>query len=100
MSEAPITGTYDLRLVGLSIAIAILASYSALDLAGRVTAAEKKTRVFWLLGGATAMGLGSWTVHYIGMLALRMPMRVLYDVPTVVLSLLTAVLASAIALSE
>lgn len=43
------------------------------------------------------MGLGIWSMHYIGMLALRMPMPVLYDWPTVLLSLAAALVASSIA---
>jgi diguanylate cyclase (GGDEF)-like protein/PAS domain S-box-containing protein len=91
-------GTYDQRLVALSVVIAILASYAALDLAGRVTAAEKSRRLMWLLGGATAMGAGIWLMHYIGMLALRMDMPVEYSIPTVLLSLFAAIAASGIAL--
>src|SRR5882757_5288376 len=91
-------GTYDQRLVALSVVIAILASYAALDLAGRVTAAEKRRRFLWLLGGATAMGAGIWLMHYIGMLALRMGMPVEYSIPTVLLSLFAAIVASGIAL--
>jgi diguanylate cyclase (GGDEF)-like protein len=92
------TGTYDYRLVALSVVLAMGASYAALDLAGRVTAARLWARVFWLVGGATAMGLGIWAMHYIGMLAFKMPMPVLYDFPTVGLSLLAAIGASAVAL--
>src|SRR6185436_3099663 len=55
-------------------------------------------RWIWLTGGATAMGLGIWAMHYIGMLAFHVPVPVLYDGPTVVLSLLAAVAASAVAL--
>lgn len=91
-------GVYDLELVALSVVIAMFAAYAALDLAGRVTAAQKWSRFFWLVGGATAMGLGIWAMHYIGMLAFRMPVNVLYDLPTVLVSLLAAISASAIAL--
>jgi diguanylate cyclase (GGDEF)-like protein/PAS domain S-box-containing protein len=91
-------GFYDYRLVALSVLLAVGASYAALDLAGRVTAARGPARRFWLLGGATAMGLGIWAMHYIGMLACRLPITVLYDVPTVVLSLCAAIAASAVAL--
>jgi two-component system, sensor histidine kinase and response regulator len=93
-----LSGSYDYRLVVLSIAIAIFASYAALDLAGRVTAARGFARTAWLGGGATAMGLGIWSMHYIGMLAFGMGMPVLYDWPTVLASLLAAILASAVAL--
>ena len=89
---------YDRHLVVLSVLIAIVASYAALDLAGRVTAARGRARAIWLAGGATAMGIGIWSMHYTGMLAFQLPLPVLYDVPTVLASLLAAVLASAIAL--
>ena len=91
-------GSYNYPLVALSVLIAMFASYAALDLAGRVTAAGGWTRVVWLLGGAGAMGTGIWSMHYIGMLAFILPIPVAYHWPTVLLSLLAAILASAIAL--
>src|SRR5712692_1450904 len=90
--------SYDYRLVALSVFIAMLASYAALDLAGRVTSAHGRARLLWLNGGAIAMGMGIWSMHYIGMLAFRLPIPVQYDWPTVLLSLLAAILASAVAL--
>jgi two-component system sensor histidine kinase/response regulator len=96
--DALLRGSYDYRLVALSILIAMLASYAALDLAGRVTSARGAARAMWLSGGAAAMGMGIWSMHYVGMLALRLPVVVEYDWPTVLLSLLAAILASAIAL--
>lgn len=89
---------YDFRLVGISVAIAILASYSAIDLAERTFASRKSARLAWLICGSMAMGIGIWSMHYIGMLAYVLPIPVLYDVPTVMVSLLAAVLASAVAL--
>jgi two-component system sensor histidine kinase/response regulator len=91
-------GSYDYRLVVLSVVISVLASYAALDLAGRVTSARGVARTLWLSGGAVAMGIGIWSMHYVGMLAFLLPVPVQYDWPTVVASLLAAVLASAIAL--
>jgi len=96
--QTALVSSYDRRLVVLSVLIAIVASYAALDLAGRVTAARGRARAIWLAGGATAMGIGIWSMHYTGMLAFQLPVPVLYDVPTVLASLLAAVLASAIAL--
>jgi two-component system sensor histidine kinase/response regulator len=95
---AALTGSYDYRLVVLSVLIAILASWAALDLGARVTAARNRARAMWLAGGAVAMGLGIWSMHYIGMLAWSLSLPVLYDWPTVLLSLLVAMLASGIAL--
>src|SRR3984957_83747 len=93
-----LVGTYSPPLVALSVVIAIFASYTALDLAGRVTAARGRVRVLWTTGGAAAMGLGIWSMHYIGMLAFILPIPAFYNWPTVVLSLLAAMLASAVAL--
>src|SRR5579859_234343 len=91
-------GYYDTRLVALSVFIAVVASYAALDLAGRVTSARGWVRYLWLSGGATAMGTGIWSMHYIGMLAFRLPVPVQYDWPTVLVSLLAAIFASLVAL--
>jgi len=96
--STPLVGSYDYPLVGVSVIIAICVSYAALDISGRVTAAHGKSRIYWLTGGAAVMGLGVWAMHYIGMLAFRLPILVLYDWPTVLVSLLAAVLASGIAL--
>jgi diguanylate cyclase (GGDEF)-like protein/PAS domain S-box-containing protein len=93
-----IPASYDYRLVALSVVIAIFASYVALDMAGRVSATRGFARLNWLIGGAIAMGTGIWSMHYTGMLAFRLPMRVYYHVPTVVLSLLAAIFASFVAL--
>jgi PAS domain S-box-containing protein len=92
------TSSYNVGLVALSVSIAILASYAALDLAGRTRAARGALRRVWLTGGAIAMGLGIWSMHYIGMLAFHLPVPVLYDVPTVIASLIAATAASAVAL--
>ena len=96
--DVVIAGSYDYRLVALSVVIAVAASYAALDLAGRVTAARGRVRALWLGGGASAMGTGIWAMHYVGMLAFRLPVAVEYDWPTVLVSLAAAVVASAIAL--
>src|SRR5487761_72646 len=93
-----LAGWYDHRLVALSVVIAMCASYAALDLAARTAAARGRARIAWLSGGATAMGIGIWSMHYIGMLAFYLPIPVLYDVPTVLVSLLAAIFSSVIAL--
>jgi two-component system, sensor histidine kinase and response regulator len=93
-----LAGSYDYRLVTVSVFIALLAAYAALDLAGRVTASRGFARYLWLTGGAFALGLGIWSMHYIGMEAFLLPVRVLYDWPTVFLSLFAAIAASGLAL--
>src|SRR5438128_3714154 len=98
MAAVNLIGSYNYALVALSVLIAMFASYAALDLAGRVTAAGGSTRAVWLLGGACAIGTGIWSMHYIGMLAFILPIPVAYHWPTVLLSLFAAILASVIAL--
>jgi len=98
MAAVNLIGSYNYALVALSVLIAMFASYAALDLAGRVTAAGGWTRAVWLLGGAGAMGTGIWSMHYIGMLAFILPIPVAYHWPTVLLSLFAAIAASVVAL--
>jgi PAS domain S-box-containing protein len=93
------SGYYDYRLVALSILLSILSAYAALDLAGRVTSVHGPKRLVWLCGGATAMGTGIWSMHYVGMEAFHLPIPVQFDWPTVLLSLLAAILASGVALA-
>jgi len=91
--------TYDPWAVGLSVAIAVFASYTALDLASRVTAAERRAAILlWVLGGAFSMGIGIWSMHFIGMLAYQLPIPLAYDVPITLLSMLPAIAISALAL--
>lgn len=92
------SGTYNYWLVALSCGIALFTSYTGMSLAERVTDTEGVGRHAWLGGGAIAMGTGIWCMHTIGMLAFRMPITVRYDVPTVAISLLLAILASLTAL--
>src|ERR1700719_4136891 len=98
MAALNLIGSYNYALVALSVLIAMFASYATLDVAGRVTAAGGWTRAVWLLGGAGAVGTGIWAMHYIGMLAFMLPTPVAYNLPTILLSLFAAILASVIAL--
>ena len=85
-------------LVGLSVVIAILASLTAIDLAERVHASQGGVRRLWLASGAVAMGLGIWTMHFVGMLALNLPMHVTYAPTHLALSVAVAIGASWFAL--
>jgi PAS domain S-box-containing protein len=97
-AQAALNGTYDLVLVGISILVAVFAAYAALDLAGRITAARGKTRIAWLGGGASVMGLGVWSMHFVGMISFELPVPMSYAVPPTLLSLVFAITASGIAL--
>jgi NO-binding membrane sensor protein with MHYT domain/two-component sensor histidine kinase len=94
-----LAGSYNYWLVLLSVVVAIIASYVALDLTSRVVAShENGSEAFWLAGGAASMGSGIWSMHFIGMLAFRTPIPLSYDMPITTLSLLIAVAASWFAL--
>lgn len=93
-------GTYNLPLVLLSLVIATLASYTALDLAAFISLLEKRTlRRAWLAGGAVAMGTGIWSMHFVGMLALSLPIPLGYALTDTGASLAIAVLVSYFALT-
>lgn len=98
MHSSPLLATYDIRLVAVSVLIAVCASYAALDLVERITLAGSNSRLGWLSGGAIAMGTGIWSMHFTGMLAYHLPVDVYYHIPTVIVSLLLAIVASLIAL--
>jgi diguanylate cyclase len=91
---------YNIGLVMVSVLISIGASFAALSLSDRARAATTVgSRRFWLAGGSVAMGVGIWSMHYLGMLALTLPVPVFYFWPTVLLSMLLAIAASSVALS-
>jgi diguanylate cyclase len=93
-----LAGSYNLWLVLTSLLVAMFASYTALDMAGRVSESRGKAARLWLLGGSMAMGIGIWSMHFLGMLAFRLPVPMGYDPIITLLSLLSAVAASAFAL--
>jgi NO-binding membrane sensor protein with MHYT domain len=90
-----VTGTYNPYLVALSILVATFASYTALDLGGRVEPAQGPPHRIWLAAAAAlTMGGGIWSMHFVAMLAFELPMPVSYDVGLTVLSLMLAILAA------
>ncbi|MEX3959105.1 PAS domain S-box protein [Trinickia sp. EG282A] len=93
------SGTYNPLLVFVSFVVAFLASYTAIELSSRISLLpQARGRTSWLVGGAIAMGIGIWSMHFIGMLAFALPIPVGYDLSTTAASLLIAVLASLVAL--
>jgi len=93
-----LSGTYDKWLVIASLLMAMLASYTALDMAGRVASAQGRAARYWLAGGSVAMGIGIWSMHFLGMLAFRLPISMGYDPTITLFSLLIAAASSTFAL--
>jgi NO-binding membrane sensor protein with MHYT domain/two-component sensor histidine kinase len=92
-------GDYNLGLVALSVVVAAMASYTALDMASRVTQSRGRDARLWLVGGAFAMGAGIWSMHFVGMLAFSLPIRMAYDFPITMASMVIAIVISGFALS-
>jgi diguanylate cyclase len=91
--------SYNFWLVTISFAVATLASYTALDLTGRIfLLASARLRHAWRLGGAAALGVGIWSMHFIAMLAFTLPIPLGYDFTTTATSLGLAIGASYLAL--
>jgi PAS domain S-box-containing protein len=91
--------SYSLGLVLFSIVVATLGAYVAVEVAQRVRAAHGRRRVLWTCGGALALGLGIWSMHFVGMLALQLPVLIWYDALFIALSAVAAVVGCAIAFS-
>ena len=91
--------TYNPWLVTLSVIVAILVSYTALRLTERVAGAERRAGRLWLLGGAVSMGVGIWSMHFIGMLAFSVAITLRYNLLINLASLFIGMLTSLFALS-
>jgi len=86
------TGDYNLWLVVLSYAVAVLASYSVLDIAAHLKRLHSPfNKRFIHIAGAMVMGAGIWSMHFVGMLAFKMDMAMDYDPWLTAVSLLAAV---------
>ncbi|KYM75023.1 putative bifunctional diguanylate cyclase/phosphodiesterase [Pantoea agglomerans] len=92
--------TWDSVLICVSLIVVFIASFTALDTAGRVAVSRGWSARLWLLVGGIAMGIGVWAMHFIGMLAMMMPMMMRYDTRLTILSLLVAILASVLAFGQ
>lgn len=86
--------SYNPWLVLLSVALAALDAYVAFSVVGRIARSRGLVAVLWTAFGALAMGSGVWAMHFIGMLALQVPMPLGYDGRTTVLSSIPVVLAT------
>lgn len=89
-----VVGSYNLGLVCLSFVIAVVASYTALDLALRIGESYGITKKIWIGGCAFSMGGGIWSMHFTAMLAYQLPFEVSYDIWITLLSIIISIIAS------
>jgi diguanylate cyclase (GGDEF)-like protein len=93
------SSNYNHWLVALSLVVAMVVSYTALRLASRVAGSERRGARIWVGIGAIAMGIGIWSMHFVGMLAFDLPISLAYDVATTLASLAVAIVVSGFALA-
>jgi PAS domain S-box-containing protein len=91
-----VIGTYNSYLVALSILVASFASYTALDLGGRLGTAQGFARRMWLVAAAISMGGGIWAMHFVAMLAFVLSIPMSYDVGLTALSLVVAIIVTGV----
>ncbi|MEW5011281.1 MAG: EAL domain-containing protein [Cycloclasticus sp.] len=90
---------YSIPLVILSIAIAVIASFTTSGILERSASAnDNRRKIGWIMFGALSMGSGIWAMHFIGMLALMLPIPVYYDLAITIISIIPAFFASALIL--
>jgi diguanylate cyclase len=92
-----ITSHYNIPLVILSISIAVISSYTSLNIVNRLIVSKGSLRKVWLSAGAFSLGFGIWSMHFVAMLAMHLSIPVTYDIFLVVLSIIAAVVSCGIA---
>ncbi|MGB3070845.1 MAG: MHYT domain-containing protein [Ottowia sp.] len=92
--------SYEVSLVLLSYILATVGSFVALTAARRIRYGNNGISLFNLLAASTALGgIGVWSMHFTGMLALKLGMASGYSMVETVVSLVAAIGATAAALA-
>lgn len=91
--------SWDPVLIAISYLVAFIASFVALDSAGKIPLSSRKAALFWRIAGGVTLGIGIWSMHFIGMLSMQMPMMMSYDLWLTLTSLGVAVVASTTAIN-
>jgi len=90
--QIEVMGIYDPILVTLSVVVAIFSSFVALSTVSRITnTSSKQQKYIWTFLFGMSFGTGVWGMHFIGMLALQLPMQVMYGSGLTALSLVIAI---------
>lgn len=89
--------TYSPFWIVVSVLLAILGAYAALTASLRAeTTPGRFSRRTWIVVSAVALGVGTWAMHFIGMLSLNLPCGSHYDPTTTLISMIPAILAGAV----
>ncbi len=90
--------SYDPLLIVLSVIIAVFGAYTCFQMGARLSVMHGVWRRTLLAGAAVAMGGGIWSMHFVGMLALNLPVIINYDALLTLVSALVSILMTGIAL--
>jgi NO-binding membrane sensor protein with MHYT domain len=94
-----VTTSLDSGYVALSYLISVVGSFLALSAARQVVGPDGSIRGFPLLAAGAALGgVGVWSMHFVGMLALRSDLTIGYSMTETLVSLLAAVGATSLAI--
>lgn len=91
--------SWDPVLIGISFVVAFIASFIALDSAGKVAISSRRKSTFWRLSGGATLGMGIWSMHFIGMLAMKMSMPINYHFSLTAFSFLIALISATLAIN-
>ena len=83
--------TYDPILVIISVLISIVGAYTCFDLVIQIDKSEHVVNRKLLIGAAFAIGGSIWAMHFVAMLAVKLPVEIRYDVLTTTISGLVSV---------
>jgi diguanylate cyclase (GGDEF)-like protein len=90
--------SHNMFLMALSYGVICAACLATLDIGERIIHSEnQRSRQRWQVLGALCLAGGIWAMHFIGMLAFETPMKVSYDLPVTIASLLIAAISGAFA---
>lgn len=91
--------SWDPVLIGISFVVAFIASFIALDSAGKVAISNRRESTFWRLSGGATLGMGIWSMHFIGMLAMKMSMSINYHFSLTAFSFFIALISATLAIN-
>ena len=91
--------TYDPWMVAASVVIAVMASFTGLRLASGLRALPPGRRKLQVAKAAFALGAGIWSMHFVAMLAIRLPIAIGYDAFHTLGSVLISILITGLGLA-
>ena len=93
-----LTYSHNHNLVVLSLLLAVVSGFTGFTLTQNLSAKTLSQRKISVSMAAVALGGGIWSMHFVAMLGLNLPVMVFYDAAITLASALIAILIVAVAL--